>query len=103
VSSRPAQESLTFMAESEVTASRIYDARDIVEDPTYIERGDVIEIEDADLGTVRMQAALPKMANHGGTVWRTGAALGADNDEIYGSILGLDTEEIQRLKDQKII
>lgn len=103
VSSRTAEESLAFMAESEVVASRIFDARDIVEDPTYIERGDVIEIEDADLGKVRMQAALPKMANHGGTVWRTGTALGADNDEVYGSFLGLDAEEIRRLEAQKII
>jgi crotonobetainyl-CoA:carnitine CoA-transferase CaiB-like acyl-CoA transferase len=98
VGGRTAEEALAFMAENEVVASKIYSAQDIVEDPIYIERGDVIEIDDYELGPVRMQAAFPKMANHGGTVWRTGAALGQDNNQVYENIVGLDPTEIERLQ-----
>jgi crotonobetainyl-CoA:carnitine CoA-transferase CaiB-like acyl-CoA transferase len=103
VSSNLADDVLAFMAEHEVVASRIYSAQDIVEDETYRERGDVIEIEDPDLGMVRMQAALPKLANHGGGVWRTGARLGEDNDYVYKGILGMSDSEIDRLKEAEVI
>jgi hypothetical protein len=43
------------------------------------------------------------MANHGGMVWRTGAALGEDNDEVYGTVLGIDPQEIERLRGEKVI
>ena len=94
---------LADMISAEVTASRIYSAQDICEDETYRERGTVIEIEDPDLGTVRMQAALPKMANHGGTVWRTGGKLGEDNDLVYREFLGLADDELAGLRDRGVI
>ena len=34
---------------------------DIVDDPTYAELGDVITIEDRDLGPVRMQGVIPRL------------------------------------------
>ncbi|MCU1454100.1 MAG: L-carnitine dehydratase/bile acid-inducible protein [Acidimicrobiales bacterium] len=103
VAGRTADEALEIMARSEVVASKIFSAKDIVEDPTYIERGNVIEIDDPDLGTVKMQRAFPKMANHGGAVWRTGAKLGEDNARVYQDILGLSAEEIDRLEGQGVI
>ncbi|MCU1456058.1 MAG: putative Acyl-CoA transferase/carnitine dehydratase protein, partial [Actinomycetia bacterium] len=103
VGSRGADEALEAMIAADVVASRIYSAQDIVEDPTYAERGNVIEIEDVDLGTVRMQAALPKMENHSGHVWRTGAQLGEDNELVFKEVLGLDDDDLDRLRDKQII
>jgi formyl-CoA transferase len=94
---------LEAMAANEVVASRIYSAEDIAADQTYQERGDIITIDDPDLGPVRMQAPLPKMTNHGGYVWRTGARLGEDNDYVYGDILGMSRSEIDALADDGVI
>jgi crotonobetainyl-CoA:carnitine CoA-transferase CaiB-like acyl-CoA transferase len=95
---RTADECLETMYKLEVVASRIYSAADIMDDPLYRDRGDIIEIEDQDLGTVRMQAALPRMTLHPGSVWRTGPHLGEDNDLVYGSWLGKSTEELAKLR-----
>ena len=98
-----ADEALAVMRQFEVVASRIYSAKDIVEDETYQERGSVIEMEDPDLGTIKMQAPLPRMANHPGSVWRTGARLGEDNDYVYRDLLGMTGEELSALQDAKAI
>lgn len=103
VAANNADDVLARMAEYEVVASRIYSAQDICEDQTYRERGDIIEIEDRDLGKVRMQAPLPKLANHGGHVWRTGARLGEDNDYVYKDILGMSAADVERLQEQGVI
>jgi crotonobetainyl-CoA:carnitine CoA-transferase CaiB-like acyl-CoA transferase len=98
VAEHPAEEVLAGMEAAEVVASLIYDAADIVNDQTYAERDDVITVEDADLGPVRMQAVLPKLSNHPGAVWRTGPALGEDNELVLREYLGLSAEEHEALR-----
>jgi formyl-CoA transferase len=103
IGARTADECLAKMAELEVVASRIYDAADIVADPIYREREDIVSVADADLGTVRMQAVVPKLHHRPGSVWRTGPSLGEDNDLVYGKWLGKSVEELDRLRQQGVI
>jgi formyl-CoA transferase len=91
------------MEAAEVVASVIYDVADIMSDKTYAERGDVITVQDPELGPVRMQAVLPHFANHTGRVWRTGPALGQDNELVYKTYLGMSDEEYERLQAGNII
>jgi formyl-CoA transferase len=98
ISQRPAAEALKTMAELEVVASRVYTVADIMADPLYAEREDIISIEDPDLGMVRMQGVVPKLHSRPGKVWRTGAALGADNDVVYRDWLGLSGERLEKLR-----
>lgn len=100
---RPADECLARMAELEVVASRIFTAADIAADPIYAEREDIISVPDADLGEVRMQAVVPKMHQRPGSVWRTGPALGEDNDLVYGKWLGKTDDELERLRAAGVI
>jgi crotonobetainyl-CoA:carnitine CoA-transferase CaiB-like acyl-CoA transferase len=96
-------DALDVMRAAEVVASKIYTVADILEDQTYRERDDVISIEDDELGTVRMQAVIPKLRQHGGAVWRTGPALGQDNQLVYADWLALPADEITRLRDAHVI
>jgi crotonobetainyl-CoA:carnitine CoA-transferase CaiB-like acyl-CoA transferase len=98
IAARSAEDALHEMHVHEVVAARVYSAADIVADPIYAERNDVITIEDPDLGPVRMQAVIPKLLNHPGHVWRTGPALGEDNDLVYRTYLGLTDERYARLR-----
>ena len=100
---RPADECLEAMYKLEVVASRIYSASDILDDQLYRERQDIVEIEDQDLGRVRMQAVIPKMQARPGTVWRSGAHLGEDNDLVFGSWLGKEDGEIEALRAAGVI
>jgi formyl-CoA transferase len=90
IGARPTEEALAQLAEAGVVASRIFTARDIVEDQTYAELGDVASVHDEELGDVRMQGVIPRLANHPGDIWRTGAPLGEDNDDVLDRWLGLD-------------
>lgn len=95
---RPLHECVKVMHELEVVASPIFTVEDILEDPTYRENENVITVEDADLGPVRMQGVIPRLTNHAGSVWRTAPALGEDNDLVYGTYLGKSAEDMNGLR-----
>jgi crotonobetainyl-CoA:carnitine CoA-transferase CaiB-like acyl-CoA transferase len=97
IAQRPLAECLKAMRECEVVASPIYTVEDMLADPTFAERGNIVEIDDPDLGRVRMQGVVPKLTNHPGEVWRTAPALGEDNDLVYRGYLGLTDAELQAL------
>ena len=103
VASKPADEVLSAMEEAQVVASVIYDVPAILADRTYAERGDVITVDDPDLGAVRMQAVLPHLSNHGGSVWRTGPALGEDNELVYKKYIDMSDEEFDALREANVI
>jgi len=68
-----------------------------VTDPTYAERGDIITVEDRDLGPVRMQGAVPYMVGRAGQVWRTGPRLGEDNERVLRDYLDFTDKRIAEL------
>ncbi|MDP4501899.1 CaiB/BaiF CoA transferase family protein [Nonomuraea turcica] len=103
VAARETGECLRAFAEAEVVASRVFTAADIAADPVYAERGDIVTVDDPDLGPVRMQAALPHFHQEPGHIWRTGPALGQDNDLVYRDWLGLGAEEIVDLEKRGVI
>lgn len=97
IAHQPLERCLAEMRAREVVASRIYTVADIVADPSYRERQDIITITDPDLGPVRMQNVVPKFSSNPGQVWRTGPALGQDNELVYQEYLGLSTAEYAQL------
>lgn len=98
-----AEESLAKMREAGVVASRIYGIQDILDDPVFKAREDVITMQDPELGPVKMQAVFPKMANHPGQVWRTGPALGEDNEAVFLDWLGISRERFEALRAAQVI
>jgi formyl-CoA transferase len=100
---RPLAECMKVMQELEVVASPIYSVEDILEDETFRENGNVITVEDADLGPVRMQGVVPRLTNHAGTVWRTAPSLGEDNELVYGQYLGKTPDAIAGLRASRTI
>ena len=98
IAKRSLAECVETMAQLEVVAAPIYTVEDILKDPTYRERENVIEIDDPDLGAVRMQNVIPRMKNYPGSVWRTAPALGEDNDLVYKEFLGKSEGELATLR-----
>jgi crotonobetainyl-CoA:carnitine CoA-transferase CaiB-like acyl-CoA transferase len=94
---------LQILNEADVVASRIYSVKDMVDDPVFQWREAIVSVEDAELGTVRMQSVFPKLKNHGGQVWRTGPALGEDNELVLREWLRMDDAELLELREQKVI
>ena len=84
-------------------AAPVYDIRDIFQDEQYAARNDIVEMEDPELGTVRMVGVIPKFPETPGEVRWTGKDLGSFNREIYCDLLGLSTEELESLKTEGIV
>jgi len=85
------------------TLAPIYSARQIVEDPQVVARGFLRTVPDADFGSVRLQDVVPRFRNDPGNVYRTGGAIGQDNDEVYGDWLGLSEAERGALREGSVI
>lgn len=103
IAERPTEECLRAMAEAEVVASRIFTVEDILADKVYAERDDVVTVDDPQLGPVRMQGVVPKFHVHPGAVWRTGPALGEDNDLVYRDWLGVAADEYADLAARGVV
>ncbi|MDO0931142.1 CoA transferase [Streptomyces sp. DG2A-72] len=103
VAERTATACLEAFSQAEVVASRVFSAADIAEDPVYAERGDIVTVDDADLGPVRMQSVIPHFRQRPGTIWRTGPALGQDNDLVYREWLGLSEDELTDLEKHGVV
>ncbi|GAA1010472.1 hypothetical protein Aple_028890 [Acrocarpospora pleiomorpha] len=98
IAERPLEACMQAMRECEVVASPIYTVEDILADETYAENGNVVTLDDPDLGRVRMQGVVPRLTNHPGSVRHTAPALGADNDHVYREYLGMSSDRIEELR-----
>jgi len=103
IRSRQAEDALRVMSGAGVVSSKIFSIEDIFGDETYREREDIITVDDPELGPVRMQSVIPKFGNHTGSVWRTGPALGEDNELVFKEYLGLSSEKYASLKEARVI
>ena len=81
----------------------VYGAADIVDDPHYQAREDIIEIDDPELGHTRMLGIVPKFSETPGAVEHAGPTVGQHNADVYGAWLGLDKEELDSMADRGVI
>jgi crotonobetainyl-CoA:carnitine CoA-transferase CaiB-like acyl-CoA transferase len=100
---RTGAEVLEVMAEAGVPAGKVFTAADMVEDPHYAARENVVEVEDPEIGPFPMQNVVPRLTETPGEVRWTGPALGKHNDEVYGDLLGMGKEERERLREGGIV
>lgn len=88
----------TLLDAHQVGFSPIYDIADVFADPHVQARQSLIPVPDTELGTLRMQAVVPRFSHTPGRVRHAGPALGEHNDEVYAE-LGLthaDREALAR-------
>lgn len=84
--------------EAQAAVAPVHDIRDVMENEQYSALGSITEIEDEDLGRVRMQNVLFRLSETPGAIRWAGRAHGADTDEVL-TRLGLDQAEIDALRE----
>ncbi len=97
------EEILRVLEEADVPVGPIYSVEDIVEDEHYQARGQLLEAEIEGIGPVKMPGLVPKLSETPGEVEWYGGPLGEHNEEVYGGLLGLPSEEIERLSAEGVI
>ena len=73
---------LAFFAAAQVTAGPVYDAAGFGGDLHVQVRGVLVEMEDAELGSVPMHAVCPRLSDTPGALRRPAPELGQHNDEV---------------------
>lgn len=96
------QEAMEILASADVPAGALLDVADITNDPVNLKRGMIVEVDHPDHGKLKLPGFAPRMSeNH--IDYACSPALGEHNQEVYGEVLGLSAEEMQKLKDDKAI
>ena len=93
-----------LMIAHSVPAGRVYRAPDMLEDPHFAAREAIAEVAHPVHVRIRMQNCFPKLSESPSRIRRAAPiAPGADNDAILGDLLGLDADELARLRAQAVI
>jgi succinyl-CoA--D-citramalate CoA-transferase len=100
---RSCDEVMTLFDQADVVAGPVLDIGDIVKDPQYRARENIVAVPDDDFGAVRMQGVVPKFADTPGEVRHAGRALGADNRAIFVEELGLSEADFSALQAEGVI
>jgi crotonobetainyl-CoA:carnitine CoA-transferase CaiB-like acyl-CoA transferase len=103
ISAHTAAECAAAMSAAEVISSRVYSVADMVNDVLFTDRDDVITVDDAKLGPVRMHGVVPRLTQHPGAVWRTGPDLGEDTNLVLAEFLGYSHERLDQLREARVI
>ena len=87
----------------EVPCGPLNTIADIFADPHFKARGNLVTIDDPEVGEVVVPAVIPRLSETPGRIAHLGPALGDANEDVLGNLLGLSGEEIARLRDAKVI
>jgi succinyl-CoA---D-citramalate CoA-transferase len=99
----PLDQILRILGEADVPVGAIYSVTDIVQDEQYRAREMIVEDEIEGIGPVKMPGLVPKLSATPGEVEWYGGPLGAHNEEVYGGLLDLPSDEIERLSREGVV
>lgn len=99
----PLAQVLALTREGGVPCAQVYSIADIFADPQYAARGNLMEVDDPRVGHLVLPTAVPRLSATPATFKHAGRALGADNRDVLGGLLGLDDGELAALANAGVI
>ena len=91
------------MREASVPAGKLFTAEDMLTDEHYAARGNIVEVEDPEIGPFPMQNVVPRLSETPGRVRWTGPKLGQHNEEVFTEMLGMSEEDLEGLRERGIV
>lgn len=93
-----------LMIEHAVPAGSMYRAPEMLADPHFAAREAIVEVDTEKWGPVKMQAPFPKLSATPSSVRSPAPTrVGLHNEEVYGDLLGLSSEEMESLRAARVI
>jgi succinyl-CoA---D-citramalate CoA-transferase len=93
-----AEKLLQLLSNAGVPAGRIYQTKDMFADPHFVSRQSIVRRNHPELGDFPLQNVAPRLSDTPGAIQSLGPELGEHNEEVYLRLLGLDPQELQRLR-----
>jgi formyl-CoA transferase len=102
IAQRDADAVIEAFEKAEAAVAPIYTVADVMTDPHFVHRRTIVSVPDSELGQVKMQNVAARLSRTPGSIRWTGPALGAHNQEVYGT-LGLSAQELKALTEEGVI
>jgi crotonobetainyl-CoA:carnitine CoA-transferase CaiB-like acyl-CoA transferase len=93
---------LACCAKGGVPSSLIYSIADIFEDAQYRARGN-IQMKESRAGAIAVPDVVPRLSSTPGEIRWLGESIGAQNEEIFRDLLGLQDGDLQQMRDEGVI
>jgi crotonobetainyl-CoA:carnitine CoA-transferase CaiB-like acyl-CoA transferase len=103
VAARTLDEAMAVFEAAEVTAAPVYDAAQLRDDEHLQARGTFVTVDDPDLGPMTVQGPVAQLSGTPGRIDHLGRALGADNDAVYGDLLGVPADRLAALRAKGVL
>jgi crotonobetainyl-CoA:carnitine CoA-transferase CaiB-like acyl-CoA transferase len=103
VGSRSLTDVLKETGTGEVPCAQIYSIKDIFTDPQYAARGNMMTVQDERIGELVLPSPVLKMSETPTVFKHAGRALGADNERVYGELLGLSADQVRQHIDAGVL
>lgn len=103
VSKQTLAEAMAVFDAEQVAAAPVYDITDLLKDEQLRHREVFVPVADDDLGTMTVQAPVPRFSEAQGRVSHLGPRLGEHNAEVYGQLLGLSDNDIDDLHSRGVL
>lgn len=100
---RSEEEVLRQFTDAGAAVAPVYTVADVFKDPHFQARENLIAVQDAELGTIRMQNVTPKLSRTPGAIRHAGPRNGEHAEEVLRDWLGLDEEAIQSLRSDGVV
>jgi crotonobetainyl-CoA:carnitine CoA-transferase CaiB-like acyl-CoA transferase len=95
---RSAAAAVDALVAARVSAAVVDDTLAVLANPHFQARGELVSVDDPELGRVTTAAPLA-----GGTIRHLGRARGADNEAVYRGWLGVDAAELDALRARGVV
>ena len=102
IARRTQAENVAFFEQAEVTIGPIYDIRQILEDPHFVDREVLADYPDAEMGDFPMHAVVPRLTDTPGSIRSPAPRLGEHSRALLGEI-GVDDARYARLRAEGVV
>jgi crotonobetainyl-CoA:carnitine CoA-transferase CaiB-like acyl-CoA transferase len=102
IASRTLEENVRIITENALTATAVQTVADIEADPHWQIRQLNIDVPNGS-SPVRMHNVVPRMSETPGDIKWAGGALGEHNVEVYGTELGLTSDDVRQLTESGVL
>jgi formyl-CoA transferase len=85
---------LELLLSAQAAVSSVNNVADTFADPQIAARGNLVPVDDVDLGVIRMQAPLGHLSETPGSVESAGPRLGANSRDVLVDLLGFSPGEV---------
>jgi crotonobetainyl-CoA:carnitine CoA-transferase CaiB-like acyl-CoA transferase len=103
IAARDLDEVLGAFEEAGAAIAPIYDVEQLVNDPHVQAREAITTVLDPDLGALKMQNLMFRLGVTPGAIRFPGRGLGADTEQVYAELLGLDADDVAKLREAGVV